>query len=435
MGTKIIDLAYGKEGLRVELPDHNLTIIEPRYIPGLVSEREALIKALRNPVGSPPLRELASPGKKAVVVFCDITRPMPNDRVLPVVLEELEAGGIKTEDITLINATGTHRAQTGPELEKMLGVQIVRKYRVINHSAHDKTLLTFMGKTSFGAEVWLSTEYLKADLKVLTGFIEPHFFAGFSGGPKMVLPGVAGIDTVLHAHGAKMIGSPKATWGITYGNPIQDEIREGAAMGGSDFSINVTLNKDHAITNVFAGEVFESHKPGCEFVRQTAMQAVPELFDIVITTNSGYPLDQNLYQAVKGMSAAALVVKEGGAIIAAAECADGLPDHGNFKAIFKLAAHPRGLLELINSPGFEMFDQWQTQILAQILLKARVFIKTSYLSPGQVREAMLHPIEDIAATVEQLRAEYGPEAKICVLPQGPQTVPYLAIETPQPALV
>lgn len=426
MGMITVELAYGKTGLNIELPDENLTVIEPVYMPGLADERAALLEAMRNPINSRPLHELVSPDQSVVIVFCDITRPMPNDRVLPVVLAELEAAGVPRHNISLINATGTHRAQSNAELEKMLGAEIVRNYRVINHTAHDKSTLTHLGRTSFGAEVWLCSEYLKADVKILTGFIEPHFFAGFSGGPKMILPGVAGIDTVMHAHGAKMIGSPKATWGITYGNPIHDEVREGAAMAGSTFSLNVTLNKDHAITNVFAGEVFESHKIGCEFVRQTAMRAVPELFDIVITTNSGYPLDQNLYQAVKGMSAAALVVKEGGAIIAAAECVDGLPNHGNFKDIFKLAPNPRALLELINSPDFEMFDQWQTQILAQILMKARVFMKNSYLTPEQLRAAMLQPIESIEDTVAQLKREYGPDAKICVLPQGPQTVPYLA---------
>lgn len=431
MGNLKVGLAYGKTGINLELPDENVTVIEPIYTEGLKDERAALVKAMRNPISSPPLRDLVRPENSVVIVFCDITRPMPNDRVLPVVLAELEEAGIARQNITLINATGTHRAQSNSELEKMLGAELVQNYRVINHTAHDKSTLTHLGATSFGAEVWLCTEYLKADVKILTGFIEPHFFAGFSGGPKMILPGVAGIDTVMHAHGAKMVGSPKATWGNTYGNPIHDEIREGAAMAGSTFSLNVTLNKDHAITNVFAGEVFESHKLGCEFVRQTAMRAVPEMFDIVITTNSGYPLDQNLYQAVKGMSAAALVVKEGGAIIAAAECLDGLPDHGNFKDIFKLAPTPSALLELINSPGFEMFDQWQTQILAQILLRARIFMKNSYLTPDQVRAAMLEPIESIEATVAQLKREYGPDATICVLPQGPQTVPYLAT----PALV
>ncbi len=435
MALTKIELAYGKNGLSIELPAENLTIIEPQYLPGLPDERAALIQAMRNPINARPLRELVSPEQTVAIVFCDITRPMPNDRVLPVVLQEIEETGVARENITLINATGTHRAQTEEELIKMLGADLVKNYRIVNHTAHDKSTLTQVGRTSFGAEVWFCTEYLKADVKILTGFIEPHFFAGFSGGPKMILPGVAGIDTVMHAHGAKMVGSDKSTWGITYGNPIHDEIREGAAMAGSTFSLNVTLNKDHAITNVFAGEVYESHKIGTEFVRQTAMQAVPELFDIVITTNSGYPLDQNLYQAVKGMSAAALVVKEGGAIIAASECLDGYPEHGNFKDILKMQNNPKAMLDMINAPDFEMFDQWEAQVLAKILLRAKIFFKNEYLTPEQVRVAMLEPIESIEETVARLKSEYGPDATVCVLPQGPQTIPYLAVRAEEPLLV
>lgn len=425
--TEKIELAYGKSGLTVELPTANLTVIEPTFVDGLTNEVTALQQAMRNPINSRPLAELVRPDQKIAIVFCDITRPMPNNRVLPVVLAELENAGAQRQNITLINATGMHRGNNEAELREMLGANIVDNYRVVNHNAFDKATLTHLGRTSFGAELWVCSEYLQADLKILTGFIEPHFFAGFSGGPKMITPGISGGDTVMHLHSAKMVGDTQAIWGVTFGNPIHDEIRESAAMAGSDFSLNVTLNKKHQITNVFAGEVFASHKEGCEFVRRTAMQPVTTPFDIVITTNSGYPLDQNLYQAVKGMSAAALIVKSGGAIISAAECLDGIPEHGNFKDILKMANTPHELLDLINSPNFSMFDQWEAQVQAQIQLKARVFLKSSYLSDEQVRAAMLEPVinDSIEQTVEMLLGEYGPNATICVLPQGPQTVPYL----------
>jgi nickel-dependent lactate racemase len=428
-----INLAYGKHGLQINLPDENVTVIEPKYLPGLADERSALLEAMRNPIASPPLRELVSPDITVAIVFCDITRPMPNKRVLPVVLEEIESAGVKRENIVLINATGMHRANNSAELDEMLGRNLTQNYRIVNHNAFDESTLTHLGRTSFGAELWVCTEYLKADVKILTGFIEPHFFAGFSGGPKMVTPGVSGHDTVMHAHNAYMIGHPNARWGVTYGNPVHDEIRESAAMAGSTFSLNVTLNKDHQITKVFAGEVFESHKIGCEYVRATAMQACPHEFDIVITTNSGYPLDQNLYQTVKGMSAAALVVKQGGAIIAVSECSDGLPDHGNYKDILKMRPDPQSLLDLINSPGFSMFDQWEAQVQAKVQLRARVFVYSDYLTDEQIYGAMLEPCRDVVKTVEMLKAEYGENATICVLPQGPQTVPYLA-STPEPAL-
>lgn len=437
MAKRPIELAYGKSGLKIELPDlgERLQVIEPTFVEGLADEAAALVTAMRQPINAAPLREMVRPDQKIAIVFCDITRPMPNNRVLPVVLRELEEAGAQRQNIVLINATGMHRPNNNGELREMLGANICDNYRIVNHNAFDKSTLTHLGRTSFGAEVWVCSEYLQADLKILTGFIEPHFFAGFSGGPKMITPGISGGDTVMHAHSASMVGDPKAVWGVTFGNPIHDEIRESAKMAGSDFSLNVTLNKNHQITNVFAGEVFASHKVGCEFVRQTAMQAVTKPFDIVITTNSGYPLDQNLYQAVKGMSAAALVVKTGGAIISAAECLDGIPNHGNYKDILKMAPDPQQLLKLINSPDFSMFDQWEAQVQAQIQLKARVFLRSSYLSDEQVREAMLEPVLNgsIEATVERLLGEYGPEATVCVLPQGPQTVPYLA--TPAAELV
>lgn len=425
--TQKIELAYGKTGLTIELPSANLTVIEPTFVPGVANEAAALKQAMRQPINSKPLSELVRSDQKIAIVFCDITRPMPNNRVLPIVLAELEQAGAQRQNITLINATGMHRGNNDEELREMLGPEIVDNYRIVNHNAFDKSTLTYLGNTSFGAELWVCSEYLQADLKILTGFIEPHFFAGFSGGPKMITPGISGSDTVMHLHSAKMVGDSQAIWGVTFGNPIHDEIREAAAMAGFDFSLNVTLNKKHQITNVFAGEVFASHKVGCEFVRQTAMQPVATPFDIVVTTNSGYPLDQNLYQAVKGMSAAALVVKSGGAIISAAECLDGIPEHGNFKDILKMATSPRELLALINAPGFSMFDQWEAQVQAQIQLKARVFLKSSFLSDAQVRAAMLEPVLNgsIEQTVEMLLAEYGPTATICVLPQGPQTVPYL----------
>lgn len=437
MTKQQVELAYGRSNLIIELPAENLTVIEPRYVAGVPDEAAALLAAMREPINSPPLRQLVQPDQRIAIVFCDITRPMPNNRVLPVVLRELEEAGAQRQNITLINATGMHRPNAGPELREMLGAFVCDHYRIINHNAFDKNTQTHIGTTSFGAAVWVCREYLEADLKILTGFIEPHFFAGFSGGPKMITPGISGGETVMHAHGAKMVGDPRAVWGITFGNPIHDEIREAAAMAGSDFSLNVTLNKNHHITNVFAGEVFASHKLGCEFVRETAMRAVAEPFDIVITTNSGYPLDQNLYQAVKGMSAAALVVKAGGAIISAAECSDGIPDHGNYKDILKMAATPSDLLTLINSPDFEMFDQWEAQVQAQIQLKARVFLKNSYLSEAQIRAAMLEPVLNgsIEQTVAMLKQVYGPQATVCVLPQGPQTVPYLASVSPAKELV
>jgi|DewCreStandDraft_2_1066082.scaffolds.fasta_scaffold00026_81 nickel-dependent lactate racemase len=418
-----VTLAYGKHGLDIELPDGDVTVVEPQYIPGLPDEAAALRQALRRPIHSPPLRELVRRGQTVSILFCDITRPMPSGRVLPVLLEELEDAGVRREDITLINATGMHRANTEAELRGMLGDAIVENYRIVTHDAHDLASLRYLGQTRRGHPVWVNRHYLDADVRILTGFIEPHFFAGFSGGPKMVVPGVAGAPTVMANHGADMIAHPGATWATLDGNPIWEEIAEAAAMTQPAFNLNVALNKEHAITAVFAGELFASHRQGCAFVRQTAMRAVPRRFDIVITTNSGYPLDQNVYQSVKGMAAAARVVKPGGTIICAAECADGVPEHGNYRRILQMGKTPDELLRLICSPGFSLFDQWQVQIQAQIQQQARVYLKCE-LPDDVVRSTHFEPCDDISALVRHLVRTHGPHTSICVLPQGPQTVPY-----------
>lgn len=419
-----VRLAYGKEGLWVELPDDNVTVVEPRFVPGLPDEMEALRSALRKPIGTPPLRDLVKRDDTVAIVFSDITRPQPRERMLLVLLEELSH--IPRENIVLINALGTHRPNTEEELIEMLGREIVSGYRTVQHDAWDKGNMVYLGPTSFGHETYINGVYMEARVKILTGFIEPHFFAGFSGGPKAVLPGLADERSVLGNHGAEMISHPKAIWGVTEGNPIWEEMREMAAKTEPTFLLNVTLNKSKEITGVFAGDVWQAHTAGTAFARESVMVPVPQPFDIVVTTNSGYPLDLNLYQAVKGMSAAALVVKEGGSIIAAAECWDGIPDHGEYKNILKMADSPQKLLEIIRAPGFLMQDQWEAQVQAQIQLKADVYVKTSYLSDEQIREALLLPCYSIEETLAWLLDEYGPQATVCVLPEGPQTVPYVA---------
>jgi len=421
-----VKLAYGKEGLWVDLPDERVTVVEPQFVPGLPDEATALREALRKPIGSPPLRKLVKPGQSVVIVFPDLTRPMPNDRVLPVLLAELEETGVTRADVTLINGLGTHRPNTKEELAGMLGHQVYESYRVVQHDAFDRSSLTGLGTTRSGHEVWINSAYLEADAKILTGFIEPHMFAGFSGGPKAVLPGLAGERTVLGNHDYGMIAHPNATWGITQDNPIWEEMAEVAAHTEPTFLLNVTLNKHRQMTDIFAGDVWQAHAAGTAFAQKTAMVPVPAPFDVVITTNSGYPLDLNLYQAVKGMSAAAQVVKTGGSIIAAAECWDGIPDHGQYKKLLHMADSPQALLDIVSAPGFLMHDQWEAQIQAQIQLKAEVYVKNSYLSDEELRQALFLPCHSIEETLAELLEKHGPGATVCVLPEGPQTIPYVA---------
>jgi nickel-dependent lactate racemase len=227
-------------------------------------------------------------------------------------------------------------------------------------------------------------------------------------------------------HNAARIGHPKATWGITQGNPVHDDVREIARMTGVDFALDVTLNRDQQITAAFAGDLLGEHAIACEVARENAMRAVNEPFDVVVTTNSGYPLDQNLYQAVKGMSAAAKIVKQGGTIICAAECRDGIPNHGAYGEILASRSSPPELLDMITTQGYSRADQWQVQIQALVQLKARVLVKAECLSDDQIRAAHFQPIADVSAAVGHALNDAGGRATLCVLPNGPQTIPYLA---------
>jgi nickel-dependent lactate racemase len=298
---------------------------------------------LRDPIGSAPLAELIKPGDSVVVVHTDITRATPNDRILPVLLDELQKAGIAQENITLLNGLGTHRQQTEAELRTMLGDQIVEGYRCLQHDCNDEANLVSLGETSLGHPVRINRFYLEADVRILTGFIEPHFFAGFSGGPKAVIPSLAGAESVFTNHGIEMIAHPKATWGVIEGNPIWEEMCEVALHTHPAFLLNVSLNVNREITGIFTGEMLSAFRKGCAFVKENAMCAVDKPYDIVITTNSGYPLDQNLYQSVKGMSAANQIVRQGGSILIAVACEDGLPDHGQYAALLAKAGSPQGL--------------------------------------------------------------------------------------------
>jgi lactate racemase len=415
-----VRLAYGERGLSVRLPAERTTVVEPRFRPGAPDQRAVLSAALREPVAGPPLRERVGRGRSVAVSLCDSTRPQPRHLMIPALLEELE-GLVRLEDVVLLVATGTHRANTDAEVREMLGDEVVDRVRVVNHDARDESSLVWRGVHGNGVPVWLNREWVEADVRITTGFVEPHFFAGFSGGPKLIAPGLAGLETVLTLHDAARIAHPKATWGLTEGNPVHDDVRAIAAGTGVDFAFDVILNREHEIIEAFGGDLLAMHRDACSAAQRLAMQPVPEPFDVVVTTNSGYPLDQNLYQAVKGMSAAAKVVKPGGLIVCAAECRDGFPDHGSFREVLASANSPQGLLADIEAREHTVPDQWQVQIQAKIQSKARVAVHSDHLDPGQLRSAHLEHCSDVAAAV---LAE-GPEATVCALPEGPQTIPHL----------
>ena len=387
--TTAVRIAYGSTGLTVELPADRTTVVAPSHQEAALDVPGALRDALAKPVAGPPLREVVRPGQRIAVSLCDATRPQPRRLMVEALLAELE--GISTrEDFVLLVATGTHRGNTDAELRDMLGDEIVDTMRIVNHDARDAASLTWVGRLGDGVPVWLNSEWVQADVRITTGFVEPHFFAGFSGGPKLVAPGLAGLDTVLTLHDAARIGSPQATWGVIEGNPVHDDIRAIAAATGVDFAFDVVLNSEQQVVRAFGGEILAMHARGARggagavdaggaaALRRGGDDATPAI-----------PLDQSLYQAVKGMTAAATVVKPGGLIICAAECRDGFPDHGSFREVLGSEDSPAALLRAISARTETVPDQWQVQVLARVLAQARVGVHTTYLTDEDLRSAHL----------------------------------------------
>ena len=420
---KRLALQYGRSGLELDLSATNITVVEPRFVPGIPDEAAAFREAMRKPIGRPPLRDIVRASDRVAVVIPDHTRPLPRERLLPWLFAELDH--VPAKNFVIINGTGSHRANSDPELRQMVGDGVFEKYRIVNHDSRNPAMLLRAGNTTDGRPVWMNRDYVKADRRIVLGFIEPHFMAGFSGGYKGVFPAVADLEAIKHYHRAQVIGDPRSTWGVIQGNPTQAQVRANGAILPVDFLVNVTQNRRREITGFFCGDVITAHDAGCAFAKETAMVPCERPFSVVVTSNSGFPLDQNLYQAVKGMSAAAQVVAENGLIIAAAECGDGFPDHGSFKRF--LFEHPsaQAMLDTINNAPAPIEDQWQVQLLALILIRARVGLH-SLIAPADVRRAHLEPVPDIAGRVTQELERIGAEQPIAVMPEGPMTIPYLA---------
>lgn len=420
----LIKLLYGQDGLVLDLPDDlSVQIIEPKKVEALGKPELAIVDSLKNPIGSIPLSDRVNSNDKIGIIFNDITRATPNEIIINTILKEIPQ--VHRQNITLYNALGTHRSNNEEELKQILSEELVEEFRIVQNDAFDISTQASFGVTKSGNEILLNSGLLKNDLIILTGFIEPHFFAGYSGGGKAVMPGMAGIDTIISNHGAKNIGNQNSIWGKLEDNPIQQEVREVVAKIENTFLVNVALNNDKEITAIFAGDVIKAHDRGCEFVKNSAMVPVKEPFDIVITSNSGYPLDQNLYQSVKGMSLAAQIVKDGGTIIMASECRDGIPDHGLFGDLLKDADSTEELLGKINEPDFKKLDQWQVQVLGLIQQSAEVFVYSDYLSKEILETRLFKHTDNITKTVLELVNKYGNHLKIAVLPEGPLTITYV----------
>ena len=413
------ELPYGTGTVPVRVPEKNLAcVIEPRHIAGVPDESAAILLALRNPIGQKPLAEAVSRDDRVVVIVTDNTRACPDDRILPPLLSELEQV-VTREQITIVVALGLHAPLGREELETLVGSDIVAAYNVVNH---DPAQVVQIGTTTRGTPVMINPLVVEADFRISTGFIEPHFFAGFSGGRKSIAPGVFGVESAYVNHGYRMIEHPRARAGLLAGNPIHEDMVEQARMANLDFIVNVLLNKDKEITQVFAGDFVLAHEAGCQGAREVVGVKVAHRVDIAITTNSGAPLDLDLYQTVKGIDNASTVTRDGGIVISASSCSSGVGPQ-SFVDLHHACNDPIAVLQKIRREE-PIGVQWQNQILARIQMRNTLMLR-SELDDGLVRSMRIQPVHDLDTAVQRAIEIVGPEAEIAVLPEGPLALPLL----------
>jgi nickel-dependent lactate racemase len=416
----LVTLAYGVDGRTVDVPD-DATVIGPTELDGLPDQERSIEEALEHPISGQPLSRLVEGARTVAVVFPDLTRPMPNRTVLPPLLRLLERYGVPDAAITLLCATGTHRQATVAEMHELVGPEIATRYAIVDHDS-DSTDHVRVGEVD-GTPIWLQRHYVEADLRIITGFVEPHFFAGFSGGPKAVCPGLAATETILEAHHPRRIADAEATFVTRRGNPVHDFVRAAVALAPPHLSLDVAINRRRQVTAVFAGPLEVTHDAACAFVEESAVQQVDAPFDVVVSTNSGHPLDRNLYQAVKGMAAAERIVRPGGIIVMAAACVDGLPGDGAFARVLAEARTPE---DLVDSAGGAELDRWQAQVLGRVLQRAQVWLYSEGLSDQTTVDALLVPVHDLSTVVADALATLGRTGRVAVLPEGPLTVATVA---------
>jgi len=423
-----VKLDYGEQGLSVELPRRNVVkALSMKTMPIIKNPEGMLHKLLAQPISSPPLAKLAQPKKSACIVICDITRPVPNRVILPPILDCLEANGIARQDITLLIATGIHRPNLDQELVYLVGEEIAQHYRIVNHLAKDQSTHTFLGETSRGTPVWVDSTYLKHELKITTGFIEPHLMAGFSGGRKLICPGISSLETVKVMHGPKILEHPNAREGMIEGNPFHEEALEIARLAGVDFIVNVALDEKRDITGLFVGHPEQAHLAGVAHVRQHVTELLSEPADVVITTSAGFPLDATFYQAIKGLTAALPVVKPGGTIILAAECREGLGSP-EFSQLVRSAHDLNQFMQDIYRPDYFVVDQWQYEELAKVLRQVEVILVSDGLSNADKAAILPRCMNSVEAAVANCLEKYGADCRIVVIPKGPYILAQLATE-------
>jgi nickel-dependent lactate racemase len=420
-----ITLDYGRTGLDVEIPaDRLVGPLGIREVLPLDDPEAAVAAAIDAPIGTPALRKIARGRKDACILVCDITRPVPNRTVLGPVLEVLEESGIPRERVLLLVATGLHRASTSAEKVEMLGEEIASGYHVEDHHGTRMEEHTFLGTTARGIPAWVDTRYVRADLKIATGLIEPHLMAGYSGGRKLICPGVAGIETVRRWHGPEMIGHPKADCGILDGNPIHEENTRIGRMAGCDFIVNVTLDAHRRVTSVVAGDMEEAFLAAVRLIEGLVRAPVARPVDIVVTSSAGYPLDTTFYQSVKGLTGCLPIVKQGGTIILAASMSEGIGSP-EFTSLFREHPSLEAFMGRILGKDYFVVDQWQLQELAKVRQRARVKVISDGLAAEVLSGLFVEPAPSVEQALTSSLLEYGPEAEVAVIPKGPYVLPVL----------
>src|SRR5689334_14231648 len=422
-----VTLDYGRTGLPVELPDER--VVGPlaiRPADPLADPHAAVERALAHPVGTPPLAQVARGRRNACVLICDITRPVPNRIILPPLLRTLEEQGIARRDILILVATGLHRPNEGAELEEMLGPDVVANYRVENHHGKVREEHDYLGTTPNGVPVWLDSRYVRADLKITTGLIEPHLMAGYSGGRKVICPGIAGLDTVKVWHGPRFLEHPRADCGIVEGNPVHEENTRIARMAGCDFIVNVCLDGQRRITWVGAGDMIQAWEEGVRFVEQVVKAPVREPVDVVVTSCAGYPLDTTWYQAIKGLTGALPIVKQGGTIVLVASLTEGVGSP-EFEQLIGDNPNLDGFMQRILGKDYFVMDQWQLEEFVKVVRRCKVKVVSQGLTAETLRRCHVHPAASVEQAVAESLTEYGPQAQVAVIPKGPYVLPYVGM--------
>ena len=410
--------SFGKSGIEVSVPDDfNCQVVRSRSATALTDIARALETALDHPIGCEALAALAAGKSSAAISLCDITRPAPNRVTLPPLLRRLREAGIPEKGITILIATGLHRGVTKEEIDLIVGPEIAAAYRVLSHDARALAEHRFLGSTGRGTPVYIDDRFMAADLHISVGFIEPHMMLGFSGGRKLVAPGLAAQETIKVIHAPRFIRDPLATEGSIAGNPLHEELLEIARMARHDFILDVTLTRERRISGVFAGDPVMAHAAGVEFLNTTSLERLPERADAAITSGAGYPLDLTFYQTVKGSIAAQHLVKPGGKILVVGECAEGIGSAEFARLLNSLTGFERFLEEIRDSPV--VVDQWQLEKLALTGLRHELFFYAPGVTKEQLGSLGARAFDDLDVAVAAVLDELPAGACVALVPEGP----------------